>query len=500
MEAETKHRESAIVAAASAPALVSRTAQADTPEQPSGTHLGSLVPSSAMTSTSQRDRRCCGTYRPDGARQIPGTGALSIEDTRIRRIWDNREFRTEFSRRIGGNEIDSATARAWKPTNDGHRQGSNGREGAKKMKPAAFLISALAWASTAQAAGPIPQSELVREAFKLEVEIDGTKLALEGLSVLPPGDGPFPLALMAHGTPRGGVPAYPTVTPFQFIPQLEEFARRGYAAVIVLRRGFGQSEGRAVEFTPGCDAQDHVASLRHSGNDMRSIARALRAQPKLDMNRFVAVGYSTGGLAVMSMTRERVEGLALVIGFTPTRGSRGPNDTCNAARLVEATQEVGMTSRTPTVWIYAANDSFASIPLARRMFDAFRAGGGQGEFVELPGWGSDGHNIFSRAGIPDWRPLVDRALAAHGLPNWSAPPPDSGVAELAPPAGVNAVGWRAYLEAPPFKAFAANGIGSWAYRSGLRSEQAARNAALSACSSGGRDPCRIVAVDDALAR
>ncbi|MEJ1938285.1 hypothetical protein WDZ92_49455, partial [Nostoc sp. NIES-2111] len=173
----------------------------------------------------------------------------------------------------------------------------------------ATLAAAIAIQCAGMAAAQTPtRATLVRESFKIETTIDGKAHALEAVAVLPPGDGPFPLAIVAHGTPRGGLPAYATVSPMTFVPQLEEFARRGYVAVVALRRGFGQSSGPAVEFTPGCDASDHVASVRESGKDMRAIAAALRQRPKIDGSRILAVGVSTGGLAVLSMGTEPVEG------------------------------------------------------------------------------------------------------------------------------------------------------------------------------------------------
>jgi dienelactone hydrolase len=368
---------------------------------------------------------------------------------------------------------------------------------------AAALAAALAgqYAGMAAAQTP-PRADLVRESFKIETTIDGKAHTLEAVAVLPPGEGPFPLAIVAHGTPRGGLPAYATVSPMTFVPQLEEFARRGYAAVVALRRGFGQSSGPAIEFTPGCDASDHVASVRESGKDMRAIAAALRQRPKIDGSRILAVGISTGGLAVLSMGTEPVDGLMRAIAFAPVRGSRGTHDICNVNRLVEAVAGIGAASRVPTHWIYAANDSFASPALARRLFDAYRGAGGVGEMIELPAWERDGHDIFSRAGIPDWRPVVDGILSQAALPNWPSPPDDPPWPDLPPPPGLPPAaqaGWQQYLRAPPNKAFAANAVGNWAYRTGYRTPEAARDAALLSC-HGRLENCRIVAVDDAYAR
>jgi dienelactone hydrolase len=352
----------------------------------------------------------------------------------------------------------------------------------------------------AAAAETPPRATLVREALKIDATIDGRVHALEALAVYPPGDGPFPLALFTHGSPRGGPAAFPSVVPHGFVPQMEEFARRGYASVLVMRRGFGESGGPVAEFQNVCDGADHRLTTREGGKDMRAAVAVLRGHARLDMSNFIAVGYSTGGLAVLSMAREPVEGLAYVIAFAPTRGSRAPNDTCNPGALVAATEEIGRTSRVPTAWIYTANDTFANLALARRMHAAYAAGGGTAEFVELPAWGTDGHMLFSRAGIPEWRPVVDRLLNGAGLPNWAGLPSDPPWPDLAPPPGLSPAaqaGWAQFLRQSPHKAFAANGSGSWSFRSGMRSADAARAAALNACQSQ-RENCRFLAVDDKL--
>lgn len=357
-------------------------------------------------------------------------------------------------------------------------------------------------ADGASATEPPPRAALVREEFRIAAIIDGRDHALEALAVYPPGDGPFPLALFTHGSPRGGPAAFPSVVPHAFVPQMEEFARRGYASVIVMRRGFGESAGPVAEFQNVCDGADHRHTTREGGKDMRAAVAALRGRPKLDMSRFIAVGYSTGGMAALSMAREPVDGLTLILAFAPTRGSRGPNDTCNPSGLIAAMEEIGRTARVPAAWIYAANDSFANLPLVRRMHAAYVAGGGVAELIELPAWGSDGHSLFSRAGIPDWRPIVDQVLTTSNLPNWTAPPSEPPWPELPPPPNLSSAaqaGWAQYLRQGPHKAFAANGSGNWSYRAGFRTPEAARAAALQACHSQ-RENCRILAIDDSLSQ
>ena len=103
--------------------------------------------------------------------------------------------------------------------------------------------------------------------------------------------------------------------------------------------------------------------------------------------------------------------MGAVINFAGGLGGHSfgvPNRNCDTAassRLPKAS------TRVPTLWIYAANDSFFSGELSRRMADAFRAAGGIAEYHLLPPIGEDGHFlIFSPDAVPIWGPPVARFL------------------------------------------------------------------------------------------
>jgi ABC-type phosphate/phosphonate transport system substrate-binding protein len=71
-----------------------------------------------------------------------------------------------------------------------------------------------------------------------------------------------------------------------------------------------------------------------------------------------------------------------IITFAAGRGGRvdgKPNNNCAPDTLVEATRSFGKTSRIPTLWIYAENDTYFGPDLAKRMYEAFTAAGGNAE-------------------------------------------------------------------------------------------------------------------------
>lgn len=364
------------------------------------------------------------------------------------------------------------------------------------------LFAACAWlAGGAAAAPPIAKDALVREAGTLSVTIDGSSHTLESLIVRPPGDGPFPLAVIAHGAPRD-VAQRGRFAVSSMSPQAEEMARRGWAVAVVLRRGYGTSTGEVKESAGPCSRPNYVAAGREGAKDLRAIIESLRALPFVDASRILIVGVSAGGFAALATAAEPPEGLRAVISFAGGRGSPSPGVVCEDQALVRAFGAFGETARVPTLWVYAENDSYFSPGLAHRFHDAFTAGGGRAELIVVGPFGDDGHVLFSRRGTAIWRPLVDDFLRKVGLPTWDAPPADGAQAVLSPPrelvsdAGRKA--WAAFLNGAPSKAFAVGAGGAWGWRSGRNTVDDARRQALENCQRDGAR-CWIVAVDDELA-
>jgi hypothetical protein len=63
------------------------------------------------------------------------------------------------------------------------------------------------------------------------------------------------------------------------------------------------------------------------------------------------------------------------------------------------------------LWVYTANDSYFSPGLAAEMHRAYTAAGAPARLASLPGWGTDGHLLFtSRGGSAVWGPLVEGFL------------------------------------------------------------------------------------------
>ena len=320
---------------------------------------------------------------------------------------------------------------------------------------------------------------------------------LEALLVEPAGTERNPLALITNGSPRADVDR-PKMTARQLYPQALEFARRGFTAVVVLRRGYGRSGGGWAEGYGPCRPDvDYISAGRAGAADLVASILALSARPDVDASRILAVGVSAGGFATVALTEDPPAGLVAAISFAGGRGSEASDMVCAPDRLVAAFSTYGRRSRLPMLWVYAANDHFFNPALADQLHQAFVAAGGTVTFVQPGPFGREGHSLFSAAaGAPIWTPIVDEFLAAHGLRLRESLLPAPQIPDVPPPADLSRTrldAFQAYLAALPEKAFAVSSDGHVGWSTAKREAQDAVSDALQNCTS---PRCRIVMRND----
>jgi dienelactone hydrolase len=333
----------------------------------------------------------------------------------------------------------------------------------------------------------------------LRVPLGGDLGTLEALFVRPSEPGRYPLALLAHGSPRSPAER-PNMTPLAMLPQALEFARRGWAVVIVMRRGYGGSDGGWAETFGGCGNPDYADAGYAGADDLKTTLEFVSHRPDVDPTRMIAVGVSAGGFATVALTADPAPGLVAAISFAGGRGLEESDKVCRPDRLVDAFAAFGKRSRVPMLWVYAQNDHFFGPALAQQLKAAFTAGGGSVDFVAAPAFGNDGHSLFSPAGIAAWTPDVDQFLQTQNLTMRAEPLPLPQSSITAPPQlganGRNA--FAAFLIDAPHKAFALAPDGTFGWKSGMRTLEAARAGALALCQHGGTS-CSVIFVDDAAA-
>lgn len=228
----------------------------------------------------------------------------------------------------------------------------------------------------------------------------------------PRGDGPFPIVVLSHGSPRSAEDRRAAGRQ-RMVAQSERFVAMGFAVLVPTRRGYGGNGGEWAEAYGRCESPDYFRAGLETARDLRAAVEAVRGEPWADMRRVVLAGQSAGGFGSVAAASVPFDGLLGVVNFAGGRGSRGPDDVCGEAQLVEAMARYGSGSRVPQLWIYSRNDRFFGPDLARRMHAAHQAAGGSAQFVEAPATGLDGHGYFATA-MEDWSPYVEAFLTRIG--------------------------------------------------------------------------------------
>lgn len=323
---------------------------------------------------------------------------------------------------------------------------------------------------------------------------------LEAQLVRPADGRRYPLALITHGAPRVASER-PHMTPGRQYVQAIEFARRGFAVLIVVRRGYGNSGGDYAEGAPVCGRNEYLNSAREGARDLRAAIEFMQTRADVSTQGMIAIGRSAGGLAAIALAADAPAGLAAVINFAGGRGSRGDRDVCGADALVEAFGVLGQTARVPMLWVYSESDLYFWPELAQRFHAAFQASGGRAKFVAAQPFGRDGHSLFSETGAKLWIPIVDDFLREQNL-GLRTPLPTPAIDTLPAPAqfrpdGPGRVSFGQYLKANDHKAFAVSQKGEYAWRSGATTAREAQNAAREACERRGA-VCTIYAVNNEL--
>jgi dienelactone hydrolase len=195
------------------------------------------------------------------------------------------------------------------------------------------------------------------------------------------------------------------------------FLDRGYAVLASVRRGFGATGGPYAEDQGPCERADFVGPGLESARDVAATVDYAATLPFLRPQGMVVVGLSTGGFATIaynSIAHPRVGALINMSGGRGGHHDQRPNNNCNPDGLAEAAGTFGARAATPMLWVYTANDSFFSPAIAGAMYAAFTRAGGKADYQAMPGFGSDGHDMFlQRGGSAIWGPLVERYLAGR---------------------------------------------------------------------------------------
>jgi dienelactone hydrolase len=223
-----------------------------------------------------------------------------------------------------------------------------------------------------------------------------------------------PLALINHGyDPVNYQHRY--IDDFKY--QTMEFARRGWVAVAFSRRGYGHSGGDFAEKITGCDEIGVFRGATVPSEDIRAVLHLMAQHNYVDSSKVIAVGHSGGGLAMIALAAKPPPGLLAAINFAGAINATFPAaQDCYSDILIKVVTKFGKSTRIPMLWIYAENDFSSPMALGKRMYTAFKKGGGNAEFITEIWYGTDGHNLFFQPeSMSIWTPYVDAFLQKNGL-------------------------------------------------------------------------------------
>jgi dienelactone hydrolase len=231
----------------------------------------------------------------------------------------------------------------------------------------------------------------------------------------PHGEGPFPLAIVAHATSQNVLRRAQMPQP-EYRALAAWLVARGFAVLMPERPGHGATGGHYLEDQGGCDEADYAKAGRATADSIVTAMDFMRRQSFVRQDGLVIVGHSAGAWGALALAARNPQGLSAIVAFAPGRGGHAndfPNQVCAPHTLIAAAAEFGKSARVPVTWLVAANDTYFSPALSRKMADAFRSGGDEVYFRVLAASGSEGHWLAeTESGVKSAAAELARAFKA----------------------------------------------------------------------------------------
>lgn len=269
-------------------------------------------------------------------------------------------------------------------------------------------------------------ADLPEEALRIPVPAasDSAEMVeLDATLIRPAGPGPFPLVIMSHGQPMN--PAEARRMPrLRFLPLSRLLVQEGHAVLLPMRRGYANSGGQFRSGTGNCGNLTPLNNARLTAEDIEATrVWAVANLPFVNARHVILAGQSAGGYGSLFAGSRGLGGVVGVMNFSggivagALPGPGGGLQLCDGWQdaVADSFETMGRgpgAAGLPTLWLYSANDSVFGAALSRRFFEAYRRGGGQGQFVALPAIGSDGHMFLQNpSSAPHWTGPVRSFLA-----------------------------------------------------------------------------------------
>jgi dienelactone hydrolase len=291
------------------------------------------------------------------------------------------------------------------------------------MAAKAFIVAIaalLCWPSgDAARTGALATGEVRLVQEHIRIPGPGRRYTLATTIVRPAGPGPFGAIVLNHGVALAAH-AREQESAGLLLPAAELLARRGYAVVMPLRRGFGATGGYFAEDAGSCLQPDYLRGEAAAADDIMAAYAFARRLPYVDGTRMILAGQSAGAVAALFAAGTRApEGLVAVLAFAAGRGGdpvRHPGVPCAVEPLAKVFDDLGSLVKAPVLFHYAQNDLFFGAPTSELWFKRFNAGGARAHYILQPPFSENGHYIFSHEGARYWVPAVERFLRKYAVP------------------------------------------------------------------------------------
>jgi len=224
-----------------------------------------------------------------------------------------------------------------------------------------------------------------------QATIDGKTYKLEYRLIRPVDSLPHPLVIMTHGR-YGPHPPRNNVEVDGYRNICTALAERGYVVMMLVRRGYGNSDGPDSELknTP------YECGLEAS-KDLLSAVEYMKTKPYVDPSKIVIMGHSQGGWAAIAFSTLKADGVLGTVnlsGGTNYLGIDSDSLSMRHAKWISDCGEYGKINMIPTLWIYSPNDQAIPGDTSQSMFKGFQDNGGKGTFVMKLAYPGDGHWFF----------------------------------------------------------------------------------------------------------
>jgi dienelactone hydrolase len=293
--------------------------------------------------------------------------------------------------------------------------------------------------AAAQSSEGAPQAEMVHINIPLRTTAGSPPphndhhLVMHTQVYKPPGQGPFPVLLYAHGRPGYASERAQFKSPIA-LRHVRYWLAKGYAVVAPIRPGYGapptgtggadqESSGVGYKKDGQCLRQPEPANTVSGAVHAQQRALAwVRQQPWADKTHIVLEGQSVGGLATVALCAANPPGVRGCINFAGGAGGdpvHAPGRMCGPEKITQLMREYGQSTRAPSIWLYAPNDLYWGAGPPKQWHTAFNlaaqaANASPSTLVQTPPVGSDGHSL-QRAGTAHWGPALSAWLRTNKL-------------------------------------------------------------------------------------